>query len=40
MATKLDVLKWSLYKKKREYLILFGGRNGYVFPYGKELIEI
>ena len=39
MATRIDELKWNLYKKKKRILIIWGLKNGFVFPYNDKLIE-
>lgn len=39
MASRIDLLKWELYKKKKLILIKWGLKNGFIFPYDKQLIE-
>lgn len=39
MATKVDKLKWELYKKKKRMLMLWGIKNGFIFSYNERLIE-
>lgn len=39
MATKIDELKWKLYKLKKRTLIIWGLDNGFVYPYDEKLIE-
>ena len=39
MATKIENLKWILYKKKRDILADFGFSFGAIRPYDDELIE-
>lgn len=39
MATKLQKMKWDLHKYKEKQLLLWGLKNGYIAPYGDELIE-
>lgn len=39
MATRIDKLKWNLYKRKKRMLIIWGLKNGFVFPYNDRLIE-
>jgi len=39
MASKIDNLKWELYKKKKRILTLWGLEHGFIFPYDKQLIE-
>lgn len=39
MATKRDILKWELYKKKKELLFLWGLKNGFIFAYNEKLVQ-
>jgi len=39
MVTKIDKLKWELYKKKKYILMLWGIKNGFIFAYNEKLIE-
>ena len=39
MASKIDELKWELYKKRQRMLIIWGLKKGFVFPYDDRLIE-
>lgn len=39
MATKIEEMKWQLYKRKKKYLTIWGLKNGYIAPYNDALIE-
>jgi len=39
MATKLQELKWNLYKYKSQKMLIHGLKNGDIEPYGDYLIE-
>jgi len=39
MATKLDEIKWELYKKKKSILFSYGISKGLIHSYEKQLIE-
>lgn len=39
MASRIDILKWKLYKYKKYLLVRWGVINGHVKPYDKRLIE-
>lgn len=38
MATKLDKLRWSIYKKKKDLLFYYGIFNGLIHSYEEELL--
>lgn len=37
--SKLDEIRWEIYKYKSKKLLLWGLRNHYIFPYTDELLE-
>ena len=39
MTTKLQELKWNLYEKRSQKLLIRGLKNGNIEPYGDYLIE-
>ena len=39
MTTKLQKMKWNLYKFKSNQLLIWGLKNGYIAPYDDVLIE-
>lgn len=39
MASKIDNLKWELYKKKKRFLTMWGIKNGFIFSYNELLIK-
>ncbi len=39
MATKLEELRWKIYKKRYDMLYNYGVRHGLIFAYDKKLIE-
>lgn len=39
MVTRIDELKWNLYKKKKRMLMHWGIKNGYIYAYNERLME-
>ena len=39
MSTKIQNLKWKLFKDKEKKLHVYGLENGLIIPYNEELIE-
>lgn len=38
MATRLQEIRWDIWKNKNKQMLLWGLKNGHIFPYDDELI--